>query len=480
MKITKAPSNQLEITKYLSGGDLKYLLEKDDEAKIFQMKEKIDKQAQELKKTMLEMLLINALAPTTPAFSSQNQTEQEEALNPILNKPTFFNANSNASPFKQLEKVSEDLEFVYDAYIVDVLYKTNIGLLIAVSKSLRSKQGNEHASMLECVQAGYEGLMEGIKRFDYKKVNAKTKGVYKFSTNATWWIKQRIQAYLAENNNLIATPQYIKANKNRKNKTAEILEFAKEDSIKSKKQIAKRIQERQIEKMSNYSSLDKLELTKELQYKLPKEEQTPETNYDDGILRTAFNNVFEQQLTDEEIVALCYMRGYKYKDINKHEQELHAKQISKITGMSVQKINGLLWSAKKRIQSNPGAFGEILDAGRTSGKLGSLDKWFYNPELAKILPLNKGDKDLVLKLNEDGSIKELRCLYSITDPYNISKYIIKTKEYKRAMKSYKKQLKYVVIKDENVIIVETLTESELDVWYKKYVQGLREQARNWN
>lgn len=467
MTIKKAKPSELELTRYLTNGDVKYQLDKEDEFKIFEMKEHIDKELQRLKKVLLKILLINALSTLNP------DAKREAILQEVYKHAAILMPNpSLKTPItQQIKDTIDRLDFIYDHYIKEVLYLANIGLLISISKSVIHNKNLPSTMLFECIQAGYDGLIEGIRRFDFRRLNKKTKSFYKFSTNATWWIKQRIQAYLTASGQLIQTPQYIKANKNKKNKALEINKLNEENTKSSRKQIAKRMQEKSIEKMSNYESLDKIELTKELQYKMPQDENTPESIMEREIIRKAFSEVFEKYLTQDEIIALCYMKGYSYKNINPHGQELHAKQISSITGLSVQKINGLLYSAKKRINNNKDAFNTILEGSRDGKIISTLDKWYYDRKIAEIMPLNGGDKDLVLIKNDDGSLKELRALLTITDPYDITQYIARTKEYKKATKSSKRNLKYVVFKD-GKLIIDIVTNEQLKHWYSKYTKAL--------
>jgi len=59
----------------------------------------------------------------------------------------------------------------------------------------------------DMLQEGIMGLIYAIEKFDYKLG-------YKFSTYATWWIKQRINNYLSTNT-IIQIPNHIRADQNK-------------------------------------------------------------------------------------------------------------------------------------------------------------------------------------------------------------------------------------------------------------------------
>jgi len=124
--------------------------------------------------------------------NGENKAESREELQRLMR----FALDTPSSLRRRLRQI-HDLQQEHESARSD-LSVGNLRLVVSVAKRYR----NRGLSFLDLIQEGNAGLMRAVDLFDH------TRGL-KFSTYATWWIRQAISRALADQSRLIRLPAHM-------------------------------------------------------------------------------------------------------------------------------------------------------------------------------------------------------------------------------------------------------------------------------
>jgi len=129
----------------------------------------------------------------TPAVTLPAPDPTLDSLQLLLDgiaKTKLLTANEEIELAKRIERG--------DLAAKDRMIQANLRLVVSIAKRYR----NQGLPFLDLIQEGSIGLVRAVEKFDHRKG-------FKFSTYATWWIRQAISRAIADKSRTIRIPIHI-------------------------------------------------------------------------------------------------------------------------------------------------------------------------------------------------------------------------------------------------------------------------------
>ncbi|MFC1913974.1 RNA polymerase sigma factor RpoD [Chloroflexota bacterium] len=193
--------------------------------------DKLDKSLSEAEHLLVSLSVTSKLPPPEVLDAIDNSIRLTDTDKLIMDDRFIDTLKSHERELTAYLSDIEKQERIAERHLIEA----NLRLVVSVAK----KHIGRGMSLLDLIQEGNIGLMRAVEKFDYRKG-------YKFSTYATWWIRQALTRAIADQARTIRIPVHMVETINRLLKTSRRLaqeygreptsgEIAKEMEVSSDK-----------------------------------------------------------------------------------------------------------------------------------------------------------------------------------------------------------------------------------------------------
>ncbi len=202
MLINKGKTEGLLTTEEISDALSDLELSKDQIENIFNTIDKLEIDIIDEKEDGIDKELQNKNEKKTPLNEKLDLNIKSPIIDPVrmylkeIGKVKLLFASKEVQLAKRIE--------AGDADATKIMVESNLRLVVSIAK----KYVGRGVLFLDLIQEGNLGLIKAVEKFDYKRG-------YKFSTYATWWIRQGITRAISDQGRTIRVPVHMVENINK-------------------------------------------------------------------------------------------------------------------------------------------------------------------------------------------------------------------------------------------------------------------------
>jgi RNA polymerase primary sigma factor len=157
-----------------------------------QLYDRLEKEGVEVEEAKEFLRAKEGPAEKTKRGASETKLDPVQMYLKEIGKVSFLTAEEEKELSKKIEKGDEEAR--------KKLARANLRLVVSIAKKYVGRSPN--LTLLDLIQEGNLGLFRAVEKFDWRRG-------YKFSTYATWWIRQAMSRALADQARTIRIPVHM-------------------------------------------------------------------------------------------------------------------------------------------------------------------------------------------------------------------------------------------------------------------------------